>query len=80
MKTYGSVQISVGQIVGGLDGLLGQVPGLGDLLDGVLSGVGLPALGGSGLGGLLNGLKTDVPLKLPNGRVGGSTAHTAVCS
>jgi hypothetical protein len=56
------------------------VPGLGDLLDNVLAGLGLPGIGGAGLGGLLSGLKLDVPLKLPNGRVGASTAQTAVCS
>jgi phospholipid/cholesterol/gamma-HCH transport system substrate-binding protein len=81
VKTYGSVQVSIGQIVGGLDAFLkqGGVPGLGDLLDQVLQGVGLPGIGGGGLGGVLSGLKLNIPLALPNGRVGGSTAHTQVC-
>jgi phospholipid/cholesterol/gamma-HCH transport system substrate-binding protein len=80
VKTYGSVNISVAQVVGGLDGLLGQVPGLGDLLDQVLTGIGLPGVGGSGLGGVLGALKLDIPLALPNGRVGGTSQHTGVCS
>ncbi|MDT4914934.1 MAG: phospholipid/cholesterol/gamma-HCH transport system substrate-binding protein [Pseudonocardiales bacterium] len=79
VKTYGSVQVSVDQIIGGLDGFLGQVPALGDLLDQILRGVGLPGIGGGGLGGVLGGLKLDIPLQLPNGRVGGSNAHTGVC-
>ena len=41
------------------------------------------ALGSLGLLGRIPGLgnrQLDVPLALPNGRVGGSSAHTAVCS
>jgi phospholipid/cholesterol/gamma-HCH transport system substrate-binding protein len=80
VKTYGTVNVTVGQAVGGLDDLLGQVPTLGPVIDGLLNGLGLPVLGASGLAGLLGGTQLDVPLKLPNGRVGGSTQHTGVCS
>jgi phospholipid/cholesterol/gamma-HCH transport system substrate-binding protein len=80
VKTYGSVNITVGQVVGALDSLLGQVPALGSAIDGLLSGLGLPILGPSGLAGLLSGPQLDVPLKLPNGQVGGSRNHTGVCS
>jgi phospholipid/cholesterol/gamma-HCH transport system substrate-binding protein len=80
VKTYGTVQVSVQQIVGSFDDFISQVPGLGTVVDGVLSGLGLPLLGPSGLAGVLGGLKLDVPLKLPNGQVGGSNSHTAVCS
>jgi phospholipid/cholesterol/gamma-HCH transport system substrate-binding protein len=59
VKTYGSVNITLNQVIGSL----------GDAL-------GLPSLPGIPL---LGDKQLDVPLKLPNGRVGGSPQHTAVC-
>ncbi len=76
VKTYGQVNISADQLLGAL----------GDLTGGVLPGVGstvsqlLGALGVSGGLGHLTGLPGgNVPLALPNGRVGGPADHTAVC-
>jgi hypothetical protein len=80
VKTYGSVNITLGQSVGALDTLLGQLPVLGPVIDGLLQGLGLPILGPSGLAGLLTNQQLDVPLQLPNGQVGGSRQHTGVCS
>jgi phospholipid/cholesterol/gamma-HCH transport system substrate-binding protein len=57
VKTYGTVNITLNQVIGSI----GSV------------GLPLPPLpGGNG--------QLDVPLKLPNGRVGGAPNHTAVCS
>lgn len=53
VKTYGSVNVTLDQVLGSL-GLLGQIPGVGNR-------------------------QLNVPLALPNGRVGGSPEHTAVC-
>ena len=54
VKTYGTVNITLNQLVGSL-GLLGQIP-------------------------ILGGKQLNVPLKLPNGQVGGAQNHTGVCS
>ena len=62
------------------DDLIGQVPGVGTAVDGLLTALGLPFLGPSGLLGALGGQPLDVPLALPNGQVGGSRQHTQVCS
>lgn len=69
VKTYGSVTVTAKQVVGSLSDLLNG--GSGNILGGLVNGLlnGLP-LGGLGL---------PVPIQLPNGRVGGSTDHTAVC-
>jgi phospholipid/cholesterol/gamma-HCH transport system substrate-binding protein len=81
VETYGSVNILASQIVGALAGLLnGVAPGLGTVLNGILASLGLSTDGSGLLGGLIGNPKLDVPLKLPNGPVGGSTAHSAVCS
>lgn len=65
VRTFGSVTVTGSQILGSAGDALGlNVGGLLKLL---------------GLDGILGGLKVPVPLKLPNGRVGGSTAHTGVC-
>ena len=58
VKTYGTVNITLGQIVGSLAQFLHLPPGLGNLL---------------------GGPKLNVPLKLPNGQVGGAPTHTGVC-
>lgn len=68
--TRGTVSVSASQFVSSLTGLLGGP--LGGLLGGITGGV----LGTTGLGQL----SAPVPLKLPNGRVGGSTQHSGVCS
>jgi len=54
VKTYGTVSITLNQLLGSA-GLPLHIPGIGNS-------------------------QLDVPLKLPNGRVGGSSDHTAVCS
>jgi phospholipid/cholesterol/gamma-HCH transport system substrate-binding protein len=54
VKTYGTVNITLNQIIGSL-GLPGQIPILGNN-------------------------QLQVPLKLPNGQVGGAPRHTGVCS
>jgi phospholipid/cholesterol/gamma-HCH transport system substrate-binding protein len=58
VKTYGTVSVTAGQVVGSLADFFHLPPVLGNLIGG-------PQL--------------DVPLKLPNGRVGGNPGHTAVC-
>lgn len=68
--THGTASVSASQFVSSLTGLLGGP--LGGLLGGITGGV----LGTTGLGQL----SAPVPLKLPNGRVGGSTQHSAACS
>lgn len=54
VKTYGTVSITLNQLLGSA-GLPLHIPGIGNS-------------------------QLDVPLKLPNGRVGGAPNHTAVCS
>jgi phospholipid/cholesterol/gamma-HCH transport system substrate-binding protein len=77
VQTYGTVTVTLNQLVGGLDDFLsGLLPGVGGTLTGILSGLGL--IGGNSLLSNLPGLQ--VPLQLPNGTVGASTQHTAVCS
>jgi hypothetical protein len=59
VKTYGTVNITLNQVLGSIRS----------------AGIPLPPLplpGGNG--------QLDVPLKLPNGRVGGAPNDTAVCS
>jgi phospholipid/cholesterol/gamma-HCH transport system substrate-binding protein len=68
VRTYGTVSISATQAVNGLTGLLGgPLAGLGGVATGILGGV------------ALGRLASPLPLALPNGRVGGTTAHTQVC-
>lgn len=67
VKTYGTVTITLNEVIGALTGFL--VPGpIGGLLGQLLNGLDLGSLP-----------PMPVPLKLPNGRVGASTAHTKVC-
>lgn len=68
LRTYGTVSVSATQAVNGLTGLLGgPLAGLGGLATGILGGIGLGQLA------------APLPIALPNGRVGGATAHTQVC-
>jgi phospholipid/cholesterol/gamma-HCH transport system substrate-binding protein len=60
VHTYGTVNITVGQVVGALADFLHLPPALANLLPG--------------------GPQLDLPLKLPNGQVGGADTHTGVCS
>jgi len=75
VHTYGTVQVSASQVLGSIQSFIGQVPGLGGVVDNLLGSLGIPSLGG-----LLDNAAAPVPLKLPNGQVGGTGAHTAVCS
>jgi hypothetical protein len=68
------VTISTRQGVKALLGLL-QSPlagSISNLTNGIINGL--------GLGGVLGSVVVPVPLNLPNGRVGGSTQQTKVCS
>jgi phospholipid/cholesterol/gamma-HCH transport system substrate-binding protein len=59
VKTYGSVNITIGQVVGSLVDFLHLPPAIAKLLPG--------------------GPQLNLPLKLPNGQVGGANTHTGVC-
>lgn len=74
--TYGDVPVTVGQVAQSFLDALSAVPAVGGLLNGILGSLGVSGT----VQQLLSPLpQIHTPLKLPNGTVGTSDAHTAVC-